>query len=311
MSDCKSTSSGCCDITRVNVGALVAINPKDGRVLALASRGEMGGTDTAWNPTSPVASVYKIITASALVDKGVNAKTRVCYGGGSRRLTAADLVDNPARDRSCATLADAMGWSINAIFAKLADRHLNESIMTRYVDAFAFGQRLPFDLALQPSAADIPGQRLERARTAAGFWHTYMSPIHGALIAATVANKGAMPRAGVVEAVFGSNGEVIHSYKESQFRQVIPAATAAEVGKMMQRTVTHGTAKKSFYDRRGLPFVPGVSIAGKTGSLSRSNPYRGYTWWVGFAPANDPQIALAALIVNEPVWQIKASHFGA
>ena len=292
----------------VPVGALVALNPKDGRVLAFASRGSIGGNDVARDPTSPAASVYKIITASALIDQGVHARKKVCYGGGARRLTEADLVDNQKRDTSCATLADAMGFSINAIFAKLADRYLNRKIMQRYVDAYAFGQRLPFDLALAPSAADVPSQRLERSRTAAGFWHTYMSPVHGALIAATIANDGAMPRAGVVERLVDAKGTVIRRYTPGRFRQVITAPTAAEVGLMMQRTVTRGTAKRAFYDGKGRPFVPGVSIAAKTGSLSRSNPHRGYTWWVGFAPAEKPTIALAALIVNDPVWQIKASY---
>ena len=69
-----------------------------------------------------------------------------------------------------------------------------------------------------------------------------------------------------------------------------------------------GTARRTFHDRHGRPFLPGVRIAGKTGTLSGSDPYRGYTWWVGFAPAEAPTIAVAALAVNTPLWRIKASY---
>jgi cell division protein FtsI/penicillin-binding protein 2 len=77
---------------------------------------------------------------------------------------------------------------------------------------------------------------------------------------------------------------------------------------MMERTVTDGTARRSFHDARGNAFLPGIRVAGKTGTLSGSDPYRGYTWWVGFAPADRPTIAVAALVVNTPRWRIKASY---
>ena len=86
-----------------------------------------------------------------------------------RGLEAVDLVDSAKRDRWCATMADALGYSINAVFAKLADRHIDEARMTQYVSAFGFGQRLPFDLPVSPSPVDVPDSRLERARMAAGF----------------------------------------------------------------------------------------------------------------------------------------------
>ncbi len=83
---------------------------------------------------------------------------------------------------------------------------------------------------------------------------------------------------------------------------------AGGVGEMMTRTVTKGTAKKAFWDQKGRPFLPGISVAGKTGTLSRYNPHRTYNWWVGYAPVDDPKIAVAALVVNEPKWRIKASY---
>ena len=91
---------------------------------------------------------------------------------------------------------------------------------------------------------------------------------------------------------------------------MIPRRTARTVGEMMERTITHGTGRRSFFDPQGLPFLPGIRVAGKTGTLSAERPYRGYTWFVGFAPADAPTIAVAALVVNTPRWRIKAAYVG-
>jgi len=291
-------------------GGLVALDPKSGRVLAYVGyeRGTGRAARVVTDPSPPAASVFKIITASALVDAGVSASTSVCYGGGMRGLEAIDLVDNSKRDRWCANLGDALGYSINAVFAKLADRHIDAARMDRYVSAFGFGQRLPFDLPSTPSPADVPESRLERARMAAGFWHSQMSPLHGALLASTIANDGEMPYAAIVDRIESPTGETLFQHTPRGFRRVLPRHTARTTGEMMTNTVTKGTAKKAFWDHRGRPFLPGVRVAGKTGTLSRYNPHRTYNWWVGFAPVDDPQIAVAALVVNEPTWRIKASY---
>ena len=291
-------------------GGLVAMDPKTGRVLAYVGyeRGKGRTTRIVTDPSPPAASVFKIITASALVDAGVSTSTSVCYGGGMRGLEAIDLVDSAKRDKWCANLGDALGYSINAVFAKLADRHIDAARMDQYVSAFGFGQRLPFDLPSTPSPADVPDTRLERARMAAGFWHSQLSPLHGALVAATIANDGQMPYAAIVERIESPAGETLFQHTPRAFRQVLPKHTARTTGEMMTNTVTKGTAKKAFWDQRGRPFLPGVSVAGKTGTLSRYSPHRTYNWWVGFAPLDDPQIAVAALVVNEPTWRIKASY---
>ncbi len=289
--------------------ALVAIEPTTGRVLAYVSHSESDASkDFARSATPPAASIFKIVTAAALVDAGVTADERVCYGGGARRLMVADLKDNPSRDKRCASLADAMGGSINAVFAKLADRHLSESRLAQYASAFAFGQRLPFDVRAPAGLAMIPAGRLERARTAAGFWHTHLSPLHGALMAATIANDGRMPWAAIVDHVENRSGAIVYEHEPRIFRDVIPRSTARVVGDMMTRTVTHGTSRRAFFDRKDQPFLPGVSVAGKTGTLSSSNPYRSYNWWVGYAPVDDPKIALGVLVINKPKWRIKASY---
>lgn len=143
---------------------------------------------------------------------------------------------------------------------------------------------------------------------AAGFWHSQLSPLHGALLASTIANDGKMPYAAIVDRIETRGGEALYTHTPRTFRQVLPRHTARAAGEMMTKTVTHGTSKKAFWDPRGRPFLPGVEVAGKTGTLSRYEPHRTYNWWVGYAPVDDPQIAVAALVVNEPKWRIKASY---
>jgi penicillin-binding protein A len=192
--------------------------------------------------------------------------------------------------------------------AKLADRKLDRARLLRSAQAFGFGRPLSFDAAIRQSPVDLPTERLELARAAAGFWHVHMSPLHGALIAATIANRGAMPRASMIERVVDRKGRVIRTFQPAASRNAISAATARTLAHMMTGTVTHGTARDAFHDGRGRPFLPGISVSGKTGSLSSERPYRAYSWWVGFAPEVAPKIALAALVVNGPKWRIKASH---
>jgi penicillin-binding protein A len=294
----------------VPYAAIVAMEPASGRVLAYVSHSsaEPDGPDLVRSVDAPAASVFKVITGAALLEAGVSPEERICYHGGASRLRADDLEPDPERDRQCATLSEAMGGSINAVFARLADEHLDARTLGRYASAFGFGEALPFDVPVAASPIDVPDERVERARAAAGFWHSHMSPLHAALIAATIANRGSMPRASIVDRVLDADGDITYEARPEQFRAVIGRRTAELLDRMMRRTVTHGTARRAFFDDHGRPFLPGIEVAGKTGTLSSERPYRGYTWWVGYAPADDPQIAVAALLVNTPEWRIKASY---
>ncbi len=294
----------------VPYAGLVAIEPSTGRVLAYVSHSsaDPDAGDMARDASAPAASVFKIVTASALLEAGVLPGTEVCYHGGASSISLALLTPDPVHDTACASLSAALGRSLNVVFARLADQNLDPASLGRFASAYGFGEALPFDVPTHESEIDIPSDRLEFARTAAGFWHSHLSPLHGALIAATIANEGRMPRASMVDRVLDEEGHVTYETRPETFRSVVGARTARLVGQMMQRTVSEGTARRAFHDDHGRPFLPGMDVAGKTGTLSSERPYRGYTWWVGFAPADEPRIALAALVINTPRWRIKASH---
>ena len=294
----------------------VVISIPDGRVLALAGRStvspELGAEELALQPWAPAASVFKVVSASALIaDGGVTAASRTCYHGGVSSIVPDNLVDIPRIDRSCATLAYGLGKSQNAIIAKFATRNLTPDKLERMAHAFGFGEAIPFDVPFEPSHIDVPADdHLEFARTAAGFWHSTLSPLHGALLAATVANQGTMPTPHLIERAVGSEGQPL-TLPASHGRSVMTPAVAREVGQMMELTTRMGTAKGAFHDRKGHPLLP-VSVAGKTGTLSAQTDkgYLGYSWFVGYAPADHPKIAFAVVIGNHASWRIKAAYVG-
>jgi cell division protein FtsI/penicillin-binding protein 2 len=294
----------------VPYAGFVAVEPSTGRVLAYVSHSSAapGAIDHAIDASPPAASVFKLVTSSALLEAGVTPRATTCYHGGYSALVASEIVDNPKLDSACTSLKGALGRSINPVFAKLALRYLDAPTLSRYASAFAFGEALPFDGRSEASQVDVPSERLEFARTAAGFWHSHMSPLHAATIAATLANRGRMMRPHVIDRIEDEAGHVVTRSEPALHRAVVERRTAELVGTMMQSTITEGTARKFFFDAKGNPFIPGSQVAGKTGTLSKERPYRGYTWWVGFAPVNEPKIALAALVVNSPKWRIKASY---
>ncbi len=255
--------------------------------------------------------MFKVVSAAALVSEGgVSSATKICYHGGVSSILPDNLVDLPVVDRRCETLAYGLGKSQNAILAKLASRHLTAAQLARVGHAFGFEETIPFDVPVEPSHLDVPTDALEFARTAAGFWHSTLSPMHGALLAAAIANHGEMPAPTLVERVFDARGrELAVPVAASGPRRVVGLDTAREVGRMMELTTRIGTAKAAFHDRRGHRYLP-VEVAGKTGTLSAQTErgYLGYSWFIGYAPAEHPTIAFAVALGNPAQWRIKATY---
>jgi peptidoglycan glycosyltransferase len=294
--------------------AVVVMDVATGRLLAYASHIEHGPPrDLCAEASAPSASVFKIVTAAALVeDAHLDAETKQCYCGGEQRIASIDLVDDPRRDRWCTTLGGAMGRSINTVFARLAKEHLTPSQLEAMARRFGYGEPVAFDVPVQPNELHVPTEPLDFARTAAGFWNTTLSPLAAAEMSAIVARGGEGVRPTLVEKVTGPSGSVVWAAPETRdVRRAIGRETAEELTAMMEHTVHEGTCWHAFHDGRGLAFLPGVDVAGKTGTLTDGGSQRYYTWFTGFAPVEPtpeaPQVAVAVLVVNGPVWQVKAN----
>lgn len=293
-------------------GAAVAINSRTGEVLAFAQHSTRSpGRQVALDAEAPAASIFKIITAAALLDAaGLEPGLETCYHGGAGEITAALLRPDPQRDTRCASLGSALGRSINVIFARLADRHLSRAQLSQFAHAFGLDEELPFELPVERSRVDIPEERVERARVAAGFWHSHISPLQAAMMAQAVAQGGARLRPYLVDEVAGADGEMLFDGAPEYLGRACSAETARRLAEMMVVTTTVGTARSSFQDRQGRRVLPGIDVAGKTGTLHGRSPFRAYDWFMGFAPADDPEIAVAGLVINDPQWRIKGHYVG-
>lgn len=291
--------------------AVVAIAPKTGDVLAYASLKTNGPpSDLNVQALAPAASVFKLVTSAALVEKaGLTRLTEQCYRGGKSKISADELKDDAKRDKWCANLGIALGRSLNVVFGRLAQKHLTPEDLLEYGGAFGFGTKIPFPVDNQAPTIEIPEQPVEFARTAAGFWNTSLSPLAAAVMTQTVAHQGITLKPRIVRSVLEGK-EPIWTMPEEPvvLRRALKKETAEELTKMMLLTVSDGSAHKVFHDRRGRPFLPNIPVAGKTGTLSEEKANRHYTWLVAFAPADAPEIAVAALVVNTPEWNIKGPH---
>jgi len=291
---------------RVPWAAAVLLEPSTGRVLAMAehSQREPGKRGLSLEARAPAASVFKIVTSSALLHRGFEPGSEVCYHGGQHRVKPANLTDDPRRDRRCLSLSSALGKSANVVFAKLADRALNAGLLRAEAERFLFNQTIPFAQPIETSRADIPDEPFALATTAAGFGPVRLSPLHGAVVAAIVANGGVFVPP---EVVASATGAVMPTMTGS--RRVLDERVAAELAAMMRTTVTEGTGRSAFRaPRSGKSSMQGLTVAGKTGSISEANPFRDYSWFVGFAPAENPRMAFAVVVVNDRSWRVKAPY---
>lgn len=292
-------------------GAIVMTDIKTGRVLVWASYVMDGSMhDVASEATAPSASVFKVVTGAALLEAGLPATTKQCYSGGEHNIKASDLVENKKRDKWCATMGQAMGRSVNAVFARLAAKNLTRDKLLGVANRLGWGQDLPFDVKVAQSSVTLPDDEVGFARTAAGFWNTTLSPFQGANLATTIANGGEMIRLSLVASVKDEAGEIYRGQTARQVvRRALEPAIATQVTSMMEQTVDNGTSYKSFHDRNGKSYLPDIRIAGKTGTLTKpvaDGPF--YTWWVGFAPSNKPEVALSILVANRGKWRVKATN---
>jgi cell division protein FtsI/penicillin-binding protein 2 len=195
----------------------------------------------------------------------------------------------------------ALAKSANVVFAKMAVKHLDGAALREEAERFLFNRPI-WDQPVEQSSAAIPDGGLAFAKSAAGFGEVKLSPLHAALIASAVGNGGLAVEPSLIAEIDGQPEQ------HSASTRLLKAETAEALRDMMKNTVSAGTATASFRER-GRPVLGDIQVAGKTGSLSNhQKPFKDYSWFVGFAPADDPQIAVAAVVVNGLKWTIHAPY---
>ncbi|HEX8699973.1 MAG TPA: penicillin-binding transpeptidase domain-containing protein [Myxococcaceae bacterium] len=283
---------------QVPYGAAVVIEPATGRVLALAehSQAQPGMRGLTTRAVFPAASIFKIVTGGALLEAGVSPDEEACFHGGKRRLSER-LLEDSERDGACYSLALAMGKSANVVFAKLTQKYLSAEALRRMAARMRFNRPISFPIPTDISLASIPEEGFELANTGAGFGDVYLSPLHGAAMAAASAT-GEWRDPILFEPAPGEPAPAGEPLLTPEMRK--------SMAKMLEATVTMGTARRIFRER-GFRVTDAV---GKTGTLADKNPFRDYSWFVGYAPKDRPRVAVAAVIVNDPLWRIRATWLG-
>ncbi len=296
------------DDAHPNAGAVVALDIRSGRVLAWAERRREGrGPSVITTPHAPAASVFKLVTTAALFEKGeVTPSERVCVSGGMRRIERRHLDVPRAGDVHCGPFFQALGHSRNAVYAQLATRRLMRSDLLEVAERVGFNGRVPFDFKVPVGTLDVPVQDLEFARAAAGFRGSTLTPLGGAYLAAVIATGGLSPRLRIVAP---AENDEARPGLETEGR-VLSATTAQRLERMMEVTVSSGTARAAFHDELGHPLLGSVQVAGKTGTLhpSETNREGVASWFIGFAPARSPSIVVSVLLENRSVWRRKAAE---
>ena len=299
-------------------GAVVALDPRTGAVLAMVSRPSYDParlssfepaeirsyyaqlTEATSDPllnrtiskTYPPGSTFKVVTAAAALSSGdVTPTTQI---PSPREL---DLPQTSARLRnfgggSCSgetsTLADALRISCNTAFGALG-LQLGADRLRSQAEDFGFGDdslRVPTKVATSvfPEDPDEP----QTAQSAIGQFDVRVTPLQMAMVAAGIANGGEVMEPHLVREVQAPDLSRLDQADRTVYKRAVDEDVAQELTRMMELVVSDGSGVRAQ--------IPGVRVAGKTGTAQHAQGRPPHAWFIGFAPADDPQVAVAVVI---------------
>ncbi|MEN6490060.1 MAG: penicillin-binding transpeptidase domain-containing protein [Smithella sp.] len=280
---------------------IVVMSADTGRVLSMVSFDKQNPThNTCVNDQFPAASIFKIITAAAAIDThGLNSNSLISYNGQKHTLYRGQLKETIKRYTHTISLEDSFAQSINPVFGKIGVELLGKKKIEDYAVRFGFNKPIDFDILVKPSYIAVDEEPYNQAEIASGFnTQTTISPLHGAMIVTTVLNEGKMKTPTIVDRIIGPQNQIVYERADHPAQKVISERASKELYRMMQATISSGTAQKLFkgHDRNAVLKV--LHIGGKTGSIN-NNPR--FDWFVGFAqnPRTRHAIAVSAVVVHE------------
>jgi len=298
----------------VPYAVFVALEPATGRILAMTAHSSV---DPQWSSSAyfnlyPMASLFKIITASAALEqKKINPDSVVEFRGNSYSENPKYWEIKPRGHNNRFDVTFAMGKSINPLYGRIASDIAGKDAIMACVQRFGFNQALLPGIPVKASQAAEPTSSHGLMLMGAGLDHEVkISPLHAANIIASIANGGVMMQPALTDKIADQGGGVKESFTPRELRRLVTPETACSLTRMLSSTVTTGTSRRAFHDRRGRPLVK-VAVAAKTGSINGTDPKGYYSWFAAFAPIEKPEIALVALVINQDKWKIKSAQVGA
>jgi peptidoglycan glycosyltransferase len=285
--------------------AVVVLRPDNGQILALANHADLEREthdNLCLRSDFPAASLFKIVAAAAAIEgRGFTPETPVSFRGRKYTLYKSQLREKKSRYSRKMTFKEAFGDSVNPVFGKMGIYYLGQTLMTEYADKFLFNQPIPFDLPVSVSSIDVPEDDYGLAEIASGFnRRTVMSPLHAALMTATVANSGVMMTPWLVKTIKDESGNVLYRATPSRLASPIMESTARELKVLMEETVIAGTCRKTFRILQRRHLMRDVDLGAKTGTIRDQLGRHQCEWLTAFAlPENgEPGLAVAALTVH-------------
>jgi peptidoglycan glycosyltransferase len=311
-----------------NCGAAVALDPRTGAVLAMASsppynpnlvEDRFGEILAARGPCTPAApllnratqglfipgSTFKVITASAALESGrFTPESRFddpgyCIEYGKRVSNFADQSGPEAFGN--VTFREALQNSINSVFCNIG-KELGPQAILEQAERFGFYELPPLETPESERRASGLYQRgrlifpddpnaVDPGRLAFGQERLLATPLQMAMVAAGIANGGVVMRPYVVDRILKPDGDILTKTSPDEYSEAVSPQTSAEITAMMELAVQAGTGTAAQ--------IPGVRVAGKTGTAETGRPGENDTWFIAFAPADAPRVAVAVALSNQ------------
>lgn len=303
-------------------GAVVALDPNTGEVRAMWSNpsydpAPLGSHDPDrirdyWDsldpqsPTSPLVSrstsrgyppgsTFKVVTAAAALESGRVNPSTTFPDPVELELPLTDETLTNFTNTACTgagqiALFDALRISCDTTFGILGLR-LHDQVRET-AEAFGFNSEIPFDVGTERSTfPDVPDDRAPlRAFAGIGQGDVVATPLQMALVAATIANDGEVPRPRLVREVIDASGGIVTRYSPETLGRAVSSQTAQQLTDMMVAVVENGTGTTAQ--------IEGLKVAGKTGTAQTVEGAAPHAWFITFAPADDPQLAVAVIVEN-------------
>jgi peptidoglycan glycosyltransferase len=300
-------------------GAVVAIDPKTGAILALVSKPtydpnklavhdpdavEATYQDLAADGRDPLidrgiagdlnppGSTFKLVVAAAALESGQYTPDSTFPNPTSLELPGTSTSITNSADSNCggggeATLATALRLSCNIPFAQLAGA-LGDDTIRAQAEKFGFGDAFELPVPSEPSVYPDTASEAETWLTGFGQASVRASPLQMAMVSAAIANGGSLMQPTLVESIVAPDLSVLESFRQQEYSRPLSEQNAATLRQMMVAGVSNGVASNAR--------IEGVEVAGKTGT-AENGPGEPYTlWFTGFAPAGDPQVAIAVVL---------------
>jgi peptidoglycan glycosyltransferase len=304
-------------------GAVVAIEPKTGRILALVSRpsydpNELASHDlnkvsAAWkrltnDPNRPMSnraikelyppgSTFKLVTAAAALSSGKYTPETKVRSPAQLDLPQTTVKLKNENGGNCAgsdnaTLMVALRNSCNTAFGSVG-LDLGADALRQQAEKFGFGERQLPELGAVASQFPADPNAPQVAQSAIGQFDVQATPLQMAMVSAGIANGGDVMKPYLVQNVRTADLKTVSDTKPESLHQAVSSQVASQLTQMMVDVVQNGTGKKAQ--------INGVQVAGKTGTAQTSPDKPPFAWFTSFAPANDPKIAVAVMIEDAGV----------